>query len=201
MNKVKQATADSSPRVTVQCSEAWATGEAQDRLGTMAILRRHHHKQWYYAITRTYRKRVKPQGVDNQKHHKDKSPLELCATLIREVWRLFETVWENRNKCLHNSTGAPLAHINERPNEQLVHYKHDRKSLLTYRDRHWIEHPEHVIRSWFHKKKRQLLRLLDGWHSKHKTKTAAAIKNQKSLLEFAGFTVSHPLKRRRKICD
>ena len=139
--------------------------------------------------------------ISNQKRHKDKSPLELCATLIREVWRLFETVWENRNKCLHNSTGAPLAHINERPNEQLVHYKHDRKSLLTYRDRHWIEHPEHVIRSWFHKKKRQLLRLLDGWHSKHKTKTAAAIKNQKSLLEFAGFTVSHPLKRRRKICD
>ena len=39
MNKVKQATADPSPRATAQCPEAWDTGEAQDRLCTMAILR------------------------------------------------------------------------------------------------------------------------------------------------------------------
>ena len=64
--------------------------------------------------------------------------------------------------------------------------------MLAYIDRHWIEHPEHVIRSWLHKKKRNLLCVLDGWHSKHKVKTTAATKNQKSLLEFAGFTVSRP---------
>ena len=44
INKVKQATTDPSPRVTVQCLQAWAAGEAQDRLGTMAVLRGRHHK-------------------------------------------------------------------------------------------------------------------------------------------------------------
>ena len=63
-------------------------------------------------------------------------------------------MWENRNDCLHNPTGAPLAHIDEKLNEQLVYYKRNRKSLPTYTDRHWIKHPEHVIRSWSHKKKR-----------------------------------------------
>ena len=64
--------------------------------------------------------------------------------------------------------------------------------MLTYTNRHWIEHPKHVIRSWSPNKKRQLSRVVDGRHSKHKVKTSAATKNQKSLLKFAGFTVSHP---------
>ena len=106
-------------------------------------------------------------GMDEQKRSKDKSPLEFCAILVREVWRLFEAVWENRNDCLHSPT------------------------------RHWIKHSEHVIRRWSYKKKRQLLRVLDGWHSKHKTETIAAAKNQKSLREFAGFTVLHPPERGR----
>ena len=159
----------------------------------MAILRGHHHKQWYYAIARTYIPEThQTPRSRRQKRPKDKSPLKLCATLIREVWRLFETVWENRNDCLHNPTGTPSSHIDERLNEQLIHYKRNWKSMLTYTDRHWIEHPEHVIRSWSHKKKRELLRVLDGWHLKHKAETTAAVKNQKFLLEHAGFTVSHP---------
>ena len=164
-----------------------------------AILRGHHHKQWHYTISRTYRKRAKPPRVDNQKRPKDKSPLELCATLIREAWCLFKTVCENRNDCLHNPTGAPLARIDEKLNEQLVHYKRNMKSLLTYTGRHWIKQPEHFIRSWSHKKKRQLLCVLDGWHSKYKAETTVVVKNQKSLLEFAGFTVSRPPERRRNM--
>ena len=81
-------------------------------------------------------KRAKPPGADNQKRSKDKSPLELCAALISEAWRLFETVWENRNDCLDNPTGAPLTHIDEQLNKQLVHCKCNKKSLLTYTDRH-----------------------------------------------------------------
>ena len=64
--------------------------------------------------------------------------------------------------------------------------------MLAYTDRHCIEHPEHVIKSWSHKKERHPLCVLDGWHSKHKAETTATTKNQKSLLEFAGFTVSRP---------
>ena len=56
-----------------------------------------------------------------KKTQKDKSPLELCATLVNEVWRFFEKIWENRNECLHNLSGIPLAHIDNRLNEQLTH--------------------------------------------------------------------------------
>ena len=108
------------------------------------------------------------------------------------MWRLFEKIWENRNDCLHNPTGIPLPHIDNRLNEQLTHYKRNRDALLAYTDRKWIKHPEKIIKSWSHKKKRHLLCTLDGWHSKHKAETTAVTKNQKSLLKFAGFTVSHP---------
>ena len=120
MNKVKQTTADPSPWATAQCPEAWDAGEAQDRFGTMAILRGHHHKQWYYAIARTYQKRTQPPESNNNENPKNKSPIELCTTMIREVWRLFETVWENRNDCLHKPSGIPLSHIDERLNKQLI---------------------------------------------------------------------------------
>ena len=103
-----------------------------------------------------------PPRSRRQKSPKDKSPLELRVTLIREVWRLFMTVWEDRNDYLNNPVSTPLSHINEQLNEQLIHYKRNRKLMLTYTDRHWIEHPEHVIRSWSHKKKRQLFRVLDS---------------------------------------
>ena len=60
LNKVSKATADPSPQVPVQCPEAGIACKAQDRLGAMAILRGHHHKQWYYAISKTYKKRTHP---------------------------------------------------------------------------------------------------------------------------------------------
>ena len=50
MNRVKRATADPSPRLAFQCPEAWDAGEVQDSLETMAILRRHYHKDWYHTI-------------------------------------------------------------------------------------------------------------------------------------------------------
>ena len=94
--------------------------------------------------------------------------MELCATLVSEVWCLFKKIWENRNDCLHNPTGIPLAHTNDRSYEQLTHYKHNKNTLLAYTDRSWIKHPEHVMQSWSLKKKCHLLRVLDGWHSNTK---------------------------------
>ena len=96
MDRVRRATTDPGPRAIFQCSEVWDAGEAQDSLRTMAILRGHHYKDLYYAIKQTYQPRNKP-------------PLELCATLVREVWRFFEKIWENRNNCLHNPSGEPLS--------------------------------------------------------------------------------------------
>ena len=95
-------------------------------------------------------KHTHPLGKDDKKTKKDKSPSILCTTFVSEVWRLFETVWENKNDCLHNPSCTPLTHIDERLNEQLIHYKRNRNSMLAYTDRHWIKLPEHVIRSWLH---------------------------------------------------
>ena len=158
----------------------------------MAILRRHHHKDWYHVIEQTYQKRAQSPGAEREKEPKNKSPLELCATLVREVWRFFEKIWENRNDCLHNLSADPLSCFDAQLNKHLIHYKRNRATMLNYFDSHWIEYLEHAIRSWPYKRKHQLLRALDGWHSKHKAETTAATVNQKSLLKFAGFTVSHP---------
>ena len=92
LNKAKQATAEIFPLAIVQCPEAWNAVEAQDDFGTMAILRGHRHNQWYYAMSKTYQKRSQSPGAINNKTPKDKSPLELCATLVRETWCLFETI-------------------------------------------------------------------------------------------------------------
>ena len=54
--------------------------------------------------------------------------------------------------------------------------------MLNYSDRHWIEHPEHAIRSWSYKKKCQLLCVIDDWHSKHKAETTAVTVNEKPNL-------------------
>ena len=158
----------------------------------MAILRGHHHKYWYHAIQQTYQKCAQPPGTKREKVLKDQSPLEFCATLAREVWRFFEKIQEKRNDCLRNLSGDPLSCFDAQLNERLIHYKKNKAAMLDYFDRHWIEHLEYVIRGWSYKRKRQLLRVLDGWHSKHKAETTAATMNQKSLLGFADFTVSHP---------
>ena len=168
LNKVSKATADPSPRVPVQCPEAGIACKAQDRLEAIAIIRGHHHKQWYFIISKTCKKRTHPSDEDEKKTKKNKSPLELCATLVSEVWCLFKKIWENRNDCLHHPTDMPLAHINDRLNEHLTHYKRNKNALLAYTNRRWIKHPEHVMQSWSLKKKCHLLRVLDGWHSNTK---------------------------------
>ena len=89
----------------------------------MAILRGHHHNDWYHAIKRTYKKRTQPPGTEKKKKPKDKSPLELCATLMRESWRFFEKIWENRTDCPHNPSGESLSRFDKKLNNRLIHYK------------------------------------------------------------------------------
>ena len=113
----------------------------------MAILRGHHHKNWYHAIKQTCQKRAQPPGTEREKAPKDKSPLELCATLVREMWKFFEEIWENRNNCLHNPSIDSLSRFDAQLSERLIHCKRNRATMLNYSDRHWIKHPEHTIRS------------------------------------------------------
>ena len=190
INRVKQATSNDGVRETVQCPHARCAGDAQDTLGTMAILRGHHHREWFYAIQDTYQKRPSIPGDPKRRQPKDKSPLELCATLVQETWRFFELVWESRNHCLHNPEGTALEHIETNINDRLLHYKRNSKALLHYGDRHWIEFPEHTIRGWKFQRKHRVLRVLDGWHQKLTAETIAFRKNQILLLDYAGFTVT-----------
>ena len=188
MNRIRQATAQTHIKQVFGCPWAWNAGEEQDTLGTMAILRGHHHKSWFYAIQESYSKRTSPPGKGKKKV-KDKPPLELCVTLIRETWRLFETIWETRNNCLHDPTGAQLAHLDSQLTERLIHYKRKAGELLHHHDRHHINYREQTITSWKHKRKYRLLKILDGWHQKFKAETDASMKNQKSLLDYAGYTI------------
>ena len=157
----------------------------------MAILRGHHHKSWFYAIQQTTLKRTFPPG-NGRKKTKEKPPLELCVTLIRETWRLFERIWETRNNCLHHPSEAQLAHLDSQLTERLINYKRKASTLLHHHDRHHINYREDTITSWEHKRKYRLLKILDGWHQKFKAETNASMKNQKSLLDYAGFTTLPP---------
>lgn len=56
----------------------------------MAALHGHHHGGWFYEIQKTYKKCPFPPWEKKRKNPRDKSALKLCATLIRETWRLFE---------------------------------------------------------------------------------------------------------------
>ena len=60
MNMIRQATAQKHVKQAFQCLWAWDAGKDRDSLGTMAILRGHHHTSWFYAIQRTYAKRTSP---------------------------------------------------------------------------------------------------------------------------------------------
>ena len=138
-------------------------------------------------------KRTSLPGKGKQKIPKDKPPLELCVALIRETWRLFDILWETRNNCLHDPTGAQLAHLDSQLTERLIHYKRKAGTLLHHHDRHHINYREKTITSWKHKRKYRLLKILDGWHQKFRAETDASMKNQKFLLDYAGYTISPPL--------
>ena len=56
LNRIRQATSNGGVKKVVQCPEAHIAGNAQDTLGTMAILRGHHHREWFYGIQKTHKK-------------------------------------------------------------------------------------------------------------------------------------------------
>ena len=111
------------------------TGDLQDRLGPEAILRGHHHTAWVEAISRTYRKRVYPPGIDPKHKRKDKTALELSTVFVRECWTLFKSVWQMQNDILHSKDSIGAKTHNEHLTEQLLRFKYNANTMLQYRDR------------------------------------------------------------------
>ena len=58
--KVRRATDTYDTPIIFQCDVAREAGNKQDRLGSAAILREHHHVDWVEAIFKTYKKRKYP---------------------------------------------------------------------------------------------------------------------------------------------
>ena len=59
-NQLRATTQSTSARQQYACNVAWEAGEAQRTLGSMAILRGHHHKDWATVCRDTFRRPVDP---------------------------------------------------------------------------------------------------------------------------------------------
>ena len=102
LDALRRATHSNRERKQIVCEEAWKAMECQDTLGTFAILRGHHHMQWADAIEATWKKPNLPPRKDG-KPPKTRSPFDLSAYLVVQVWNLFNQIWESRNDILHSN--------------------------------------------------------------------------------------------------
>ena len=72
---VRKVTGTLTDKRRLQCNAAKKAWGLQDKLGTEAILRGHHHTAWMEATSWTYCKRVYPPGTDPKRKQKDKIAL------------------------------------------------------------------------------------------------------------------------------
>ena len=163
--------------------------EHQEALGSNAILRGHHHKQWCYTIMDTYRPRKEPPRTresDKKKKHIDRNPLEMSALLVEETWKLFNKLWEARNTILHGTDSYEAKLEDSQRTEQLLTYRRRRHIVLAPGDCHLIEHPVRDIISWDRHRKKRLLKVLDTCRAKYAEELKGS-KTQRDLTSF-GFT-------------
>ena len=90
-------------RKPIACNTAWEAGEAQLTLGSMALLRGHHHVDWVPAIKETFRRPEDPPGTKEPKRYK--TPFEMSVSMVKASWNLFESIWQARNEILHSLGG------------------------------------------------------------------------------------------------
>ena len=190
MEKVRRATDTCDTRVIFQCNSARTASEQQDRLGSAAILRGHHHVEWVEAIFKTYKPRIYPPNTPKKNKMKDKSALELSAILVRECWKLFEKVWETRNEKVHDADGVFSKIKSIHLSEELMRFRNNSSTLLHYTDQNQIDYPDEVIHSWTRSKKEKLLTLLKRWHKRFLIEQITKPKGQKALTDFGGYTVA-----------
>ena len=159
---------------------------AQATLGTFAILRGHHHRQWAHAICKTYKRRVTPPG---QKKRHDKTAFEMSVMLIEEVWTLFETLWFTRNAILHGTTSYVSKLEDKAWTDRLLEYKYKQNKLLHYGDRYLIDYPRNIILSWDRVRKKSLLAKLERLHKQYKREYKHASNTQKKITSYEGFLI------------
>ena len=190
MEKVRRSTNTIDTPVIYQCDSARKASEQQDRLGSAAILRGHHHVEWVEAIFKTYKPRVYPPNTPKKNKKKDKSALELSAILVRECWNLFEKVWKTRNDKVHDTDGilSKTKHIHL--TEELMRFKQNATTLLHYTDHNMIDYPENIIHSWKRSRKEKMIALLTRWHKRFVIERRTKPKGQKSLTDFFGYTIT-----------
>ena len=91
LNTLHTITRSSCVKKTFACPEAWEAGEAQSLLGSLAILRGHHHVQWAVACMETFRRPLEPPTTRCKQIKKQyKSAFEISVYLIEQSWLLFE---------------------------------------------------------------------------------------------------------------
>lgn len=186
---LRRATLSTRERKHWHCNHTDEAVTRQDSLGTFAILRGHHHRQWCQAITERYRPRASPPETrpsQNKKRHRDRNPLEMSALLVEEVWNLFNKLWQARNDILHGSESYEAQVENRHRTEQLLTYRRRRNIFLSPGDRHLIEHLPRDIISWDKFRKKKLLRVLDTCRAQY-MKELLGSKTQTELRAF-GFT-------------
>ena len=154
------------PDISYETSSEQATKviEAQESLGTTAILKGFHHSAWAYWLQELWTPKPKTR---NGKKQAQKDPLELSVSLIRGSWDVFEALWNARNTILH----GPDSHLIEREDNatvsRLLQFHRESEFLLSSADRAFSRYPEATIRSWSRKKRLRKLQVLERLHKLH----------------------------------
>ena len=167
------------------CPKATLAAERQSTLGTHAIMRGHLHTQWCETIRETYRPRPPPPGWDSPP--KDKSPLDMSALLVEEVWNLFEKLWAKRNEILHKDDSHAAKSETSHLTDQLLEYRRNRQRLLAVGDHHLIERPVEDIVRMDRKNKRRLYKLLESCRAQYNLELVNNSEGQATLFDL-GFT-------------
>ena len=111
----------------------------------------------------------------------------MSVVLIEEVWNLFNSLWNTRNKILHDENGLLKTSENTQLLKQLLTYRRCSMRMLAPSDRHIIEYSISEIKQWVIIRKRRTLDILDRCRKQYKVKIQNQQNRQPTLMEL-GFT-------------
>ena len=192
-NQLKTVTHSTLPKRQYACNTAWEAGNDQATLGSMAILRGHHHISWANACRNTFRRPAEPPNNKRDKPIRYKTPFDMSVSLITQSWYLFEEIWEARNNILHSSTGYAADAEKEQHFGTLLHYKRNAHSMLHYGDRHHISYPVQEIASWDRKRKKKTVAQLNRLHRQYKQECQLQAEGQKKLTAYDFYIIENEM--------
>ena len=160
--------------------------EAQESLGMEAILRGFHHIQWVETISKLW---VAPQAQRDGKTPKCKSPPELAASLVTQVWDLFEALWSKRNEILHSPESALLQRIDRDCTERFLEFKRNQTEWFRSTDRFMIDVPLCDFLSWPRDRRRSLLHTWERLKKVYSSENDAQLRVQQRIDTFFAIRV------------